>query len=255
MDRIVTICLALIILLVAYLTGTTAFSVYTESAYRNSITGTTGYSCTLTTDAPLYNVTLFIPVPADSTGNSPTVSAFSAHGVEGVPEDWKTTLYDTGKATLIKVTVPAILPPEGTTKDHPYTIALSSESQQHSAIETRDPAGSGAIYRPVQGLTEYACTQLPAGSGGRCYSYTTSLFADYQTTADTTVTITSSVSGRNTWTIFGPQSNEYRTTVSATLEGENHGWTTMNGDLTAGIGSYDIPPGPAASPGGDLKQP
>jgi len=241
MERIVKICLALIILLVAFLTGTTTYSLYTESAYRNSITGTSVYSCTITTDAPLYNVTLFIPVPADRTGNSPTVSAFSAHRVEGVPDNWVTTLYDTGKATLIKVTVPAILPPDGTTKDHPFTIALSSESRQHSAIETRDPAGSGAMYRPVQGLTGYACTQVPAGSGGRCSSYTTSLFADYRTVADTTVTITSSVSGKNTWTIFGPQSNEYRSTVSTTLKGENHGWTVMKGDLSAGIGSYDIP--------------
>lgn len=247
MDKIVAICLALIIALVAGLAGTTAYGIYTESAYRTSISGTSSYTCTISTDAPLYNVTLFLPVPADPAGNSPVVTAFSAHEVGGVPQDWQTTLFDTGKATLIKVVTPAVLPPEGTAKDHPYAITLSVNSVQRSATATRDIAETGAVFRPVQDLAEDACTQAVAGNGGRCRSFTTSLFADYQTANGTTVTITSGITGKNAWSIFGPQTNEYHATVSTTITGENHGWVTMNGNLADGIGSYDIPAGAAGN--------
>ena len=47
------------------------------------------------------------------------VSEFSNQTMNGVPADWDTTLFDTGKSTLLKVTTPAIIPPEGTTASKP----------------------------------------------------------------------------------------------------------------------------------------
>jgi hypothetical protein len=243
MDKIIRICLGLIIILVAVLTGITTYTGYTETAYRNSITGTYSYTCTIATDASLYNVTLFIPVPADKTGNSPMVSGFSSHIVNGVPAGWDTTLFDTGKATLVKITTPAVIPPSGTSTQHPYVITISSETQSRTPIDTMNPVEKSAMFRPVQALNEIACTSQPADNSTRCFTYTTSLFADYTTAADTTVTITAGVTGKNTWKIFEPRSNEYHTGISTTMKGENHGWVIPAGVLSSGTGSYDIPAG------------
>jgi len=241
MDRIIKAGLGIFIVILVAFTGIIAFTGYTETAYRNTLAGTYSYTCTITTDSPLYNVTLFIPVPVDRTGNSPMVSGFSSNAIKGVPADWETTLFDTGKSTLIRVRTPAIVPPKGTSAQHPFTITFSSETAGRTPVNTTDPVGQSAVFRPVQALDGKACPQGSADSAGRCFTYTTSLYADYQTAADTTVTITSAVAGKNTWTIFEPYSNEYHTAVSTSMRGESHGWAVLSGELSSGIGTYDIP--------------
>lgn len=243
MDTIIKTSLGLLILILVAFITIIAFTVYPETAYRNSLAATYSYDCTISTDSPLSNVTLFIPVPVDPEGNSPMVSAFSSRMMDGVPADWDTTLFDTGKSTLLKVVTPAIILPEGTSARHPYTITFSSETTSRTPMDTRNPVEKSAMFRPVQSLDEITCSQGTADGTGRCFTYRTSLYADYSTAADTIVTITATVTGRNTWTIFGPRSNEYHTGVSTSLKGENHGWADLEGELTCGTGTYDIPSG------------
>lgn len=241
MDKIIKISLGIFIVILVAFTGIITYTGYTETAYRNTLTGTYTYTCNITTDSPLYNVTLFIPVPADPTGNSPMVSAFSNHTMNGVPAGWETTLYDTGKATMLKVTNPAIIPPAGTPAQHPYTITFSSETTSPTPIDTRNPVEKSAMFRPVQALNENTCPEVRADGSSRCFTYTTSVYADYRTAADTTVTITSAVSGNTTWTIFEPHFNGYHTEISVSMKGENHGWALLEGKLSSGIGTYDSP--------------
>jgi hypothetical protein len=243
MDKIIKISLGMFIVILVTFTATITYTVYTETAYRNSITGTYSYSCIITTDHSLYNVTFFIPVPVDDTGNSPMVSEFSNHIMKGVPADWETTLFDTGKSTLLKVMTPAIIPPEGTSAQHPYTVTFSSETPLHTPIDVRNPAEKSAMFRPVQALNEKTCPQGLLSSSPRCFSYTTSLYADYTTAADTTVTITSAVTGKDTWTIFEPHSSEYHTEAGVSMKGENHGWAVLNGELFSDNATYAIPAG------------
>jgi hypothetical protein len=230
MDTIIKITAGIFIVIFAAFTGFMTYTAYTEAAYRNTLTGTYTYTCTISTDSPLYNVTLFIPVPVDPEGNSPVMAAFSSHSVKGVPPGWETVLFDTGKSTLVKVMTPAVIPPQGTSAQHPYTVTLSSETTLHTPIDTRNPVGKSAMFRPVQGLN---------GNG----AYTTSLYADYTTSPDAVVKVTSAVTGKTTWKIFESRSNEYHTGISVVIQGENHGWVVPVGHLESGIGSYDVPAG------------
>jgi hypothetical protein len=66
------------------------------------------------------------------------------------------------------------------------------------------------------------------------------MYAEYQTAAPTIVTITSSVTGKNSWNVFGSRSNEYHTEVSLKLKGEHHGWAVLDGELTTGSGTYEM---------------
>lgn len=241
MDTIIKTSLGLFIVILVAFTAIITYSGYTDTAYRNTISGTYSYTFTITTDSSLSNVTFFIPVPVDKAGNSPMVSALSSHRMNGVPADWDTTLFDTGKSTLLKVTTPAIIPPAGTSAQHPYTVTISSETKSKIPIDTQNPVEKSAMFRPVQALKEDTCPPATAGAGSRCYTYTTSLFADYTTSADATVTVTSSVDGKNTWDVFGPHSNEYHTGITLTLRGPNHGWVVPAGKLSYGTGSYEYP--------------
>jgi hypothetical protein len=243
MDTILKTSLGIFVVVLVLFSGVTMYTGYTEAAYQNTLAGTYSYTCWITTDGPLYNVTLFIPVPADVTGNSPMVSEFSSRTMKGIPPAWNTTLFDTGKSTLIRIMTPALLPPEGTTASGPYTVMLSSETTSRTPIDTRNPVEKSAIFRPVQALNETTCPAGRAGDSVRCFTYTTAVYADYRAAGDTTVSIAAAITGRNTWTVFGPHSNEYHSDVSITMKGEQQGWRVLEGELTSGTGTFEVPAG------------
>jgi hypothetical protein len=243
MDKTIKITLGLFLIVLAGFAATIVYGDYVETSYRNSLMSTYSYTGTITTDASLTNVTFFIPVPVDSTGNSPMVTHFSAHDMDGMPSDWKTALFDTGKATLLKITTPAIIPPEGTSAARPYTITFSLVSEAKKPIDTKKPFGNSVMYRPVQDLSTATCQPADTtGTGSpQCSVFVTSVYADYLSSPGAMVTVRSTLSGKNSWTIFESQSNTYHAEFSAIMHGENHGWVVASGTLATGIGSFDTP--------------
>jgi hypothetical protein len=243
MDRIIRITLALFVTL---LVGTLAFAGYTgyvTNAYEKTRTGTYSYTLSITTDHPLKNATLFIPVPADRQGNSPAVAQFSARAMPGVPTEWQTTLFDTGKATLLKIQIPLIDPPAGTSSSNPYTITINADMPSGGVIDTTNPVANSPVFGPIQDLRNVPCVGYGKGTGGNpeCSTFTTTLYADYSADPETTVTITSSITGKNSWLVFEPAFNEYSTVISLMMHGEHHGWAAVKGTMANRIGSYDSP--------------
>lgn len=242
MDRIIKLTLGIFVILLVSFVAVTAYNGYIGQAYRSTLSSTYSYTCTLSTDSPLTNVTFFLPVPADPTGNSPVIERLSAQQIPGIPENWKTELYETGKGTFVKVTVPEIIPPAGTTTKDPYTITLSSGIKSKRLIETRDPVPKSPLFRPVTDLKTTNCRDgSMAITGGQCFTYLTTLYAQYEADPNAAVTFRSDLSGKNAWTIFEPRTNEYHTSVYLLMFGEQKGWTPVAGYLESGIGSYDAP--------------
>lgn len=242
MDRIIKITVGLFLIILVIFAGVTAYNFHVEQAYRSTLSSTYSYTCTLSTDSPLTNVTLFLPVPADATGNSPVIERLSAQQIHGIPEIWRTELYETGKGTFVKVTTPEIIPPPGTTTKDPYTITLSAEIPTKRLIDTSDPVAKSPLFRPVQDLKPAECRDGTTGaSGGQCFTYLTTLYAKYDANPNAAVTFRSDLTGKNAWTIFEPRTNEYRTSVYLLMFGEQRGWTPVAGSLEQGIGAYDAP--------------
>jgi hypothetical protein len=248
MDRIIKITLSVFIIILVTFVALVGYSVYVEHAYRTSLASSYSYTCTIATDSPLVNVTLFIPVPETRNGNSPIVAQFSAHAINGMPGTWNTTLYDTGKSTLVQITVPSLIPPPGTDYDHPYAITLFTNTSSQVLIDTRNPVENSPVFYPVMDLSRTGCREnLTASDQRQCYSYQTTVYADYQSDPNTTVSITSTLRGANQWNIFGPGENDYSTDMVVLMPGNNHGWTTADAYLEQGIGP-DNPTMPFATP-------
>ncbi|MFA6225233.1 MAG: hypothetical protein WC620_03395 [Methanoregula sp.] len=194
MDTVIRITLGLIIVLLVTFVASVSYTGFVEQEYQTSLSSTYDYSCTITTDSQLSNVTLFIPVPADRAGNSPMVGQYSAQKTEGLPADWTVTLFDTGKATLAKITTPAIIPPEETSPAHPCTIRLSINTGSNEVINTRSPFEQGVMFRPVQDMRKVNCPAKNMGVNGdpMCYEYLIPVYADYQAPMNASVSIKSS---------------------------------------------------------------
>jgi len=240
MDRIIKITLGLFC---AILILTLAFAGYTtgvSGAYEATRTATSSYTLSISTDHSLTDATFFIPVPADISGNSPVVSAFSANKMPGVPASWQTTLFDTGKATLLKIHIPELIPPAGTGPDNPFTILIAAELPSETTIDTVSPLKNSPVFRTIRDLRDAPCEGHGTGNP-ECFTFTTTLYADYTADPNTAVTITSAITGMNRWTVFEPKSNEYSSVISVLMHGENHGWETVKGTLMSRIGSYEYP--------------
>jgi len=243
MDKIIKITLGLFIAVLVVFIASVGYTMFVDNAYRTSLNSTYSYSCSITTNSVLSNVTFFIPVPAQPSGNSPVVERISSKDITGLPADWTATLYGTGKATLLKITAPKISPPGGNGTATPYTIRFSVNVRSPKLIDTFTPVTDGAVFRPVQNVRDVTCPQDAGASTGspRCIEYLTAIYASYSADPNASLSISSRITGRNEWKIFEPRYNEYRNTIDVLMFGDNHGWTTTRGWLESGIGFYDAP--------------
>jgi hypothetical protein len=243
MDRVIRTTLYAIIILGFAFSSVVVYQTGVEHAYRTTLSSTYSYTCTITTDSPLSNVTLFIPVPADIRGNSPVVERFSTRDITGIPGDWSVSLYDTGKATMVRISTPSIPPGENISEKYPLTFVLSSEMESDRVIDSRDPEQNSALFRPIREVRQVSCPSDSSTVNGTplCYHYLTSLYADYQASPGTMVEISSSITGNNTWKIFEPRSNTYTSTITLKMAGEIKGWQKVDGFLRNNTGSYDAP--------------
>jgi hypothetical protein len=243
MDKIIKVTLGLFVVILVIFVSVVSYTAYIDMTYRNSLTGTYVYNCTITTNTVLSNVTLFLPVPADMTGNSPVISQISRQQVTGVPDDWTLTLFDTGKATLLKISAPRIGQNAVNGNAQATSITFEVNAASHTLIDTRLPVGNAAVFRPVQEITTVACPAGDASAGGtpECSEYLTSTYADYTAAPSASVSISASLEATNTWTIFAPESNGYKNRIDLLMHGDNHGWVTTRGWLESGIGVYDAP--------------
>jgi len=243
MDKIIKITLGLLIAVLVVFVASVGYTMFVNNAYRTSLNSTYSYSCSITTDYELSNVTFFIPVPAQPSGNSPVVERISSKDITGLPVDWTVTLYGTGKSTLLKVTAQKITPPGWNGTATPYTIRFSVNVRSSNVIDTLTPVTDDAMFRPVQSVHDVTCPQgTGAGIGSpRCIEYLTAIYASYSTDPNASLSISSRITGRNEWKIFEPRYNEYRNTIDVLMFGDNNGWTITKGWLESGIGSYDVP--------------
>jgi len=103
MDRVIKITLGIFLVILVAFASVVSYNFYVETAYRTSLVSKYSYSCTITTTEPLSNVTLFLPLPAKSSGNSAVIERVGARDVAGLPGDWSAVLFGTDKATFLKI--------------------------------------------------------------------------------------------------------------------------------------------------------
>ncbi len=145
----------------------------------------------------------------------------------------------------MKISTSSIIPPDGTSAGNPFTVSVSTQVKSGTIIDTQNPIEHSAMFRPVQELMKTDCTgnigAAQGSPGPECFNYETALYADYQTTPNATVIIRSTLTGTNSWNIFGPETNEFQTDISVMMHGQKSGWASAQGYLEKGMGTYDAP--------------
>jgi hypothetical protein len=238
MDKVIRITAGIFIFIFVVFAATGLYGLYVGNEYRRTLVSTYSYTLTISTSEKLQDVTFFIPVPANTGGNSPFVEQYSTATFTGIPAGWEASLLGSNKATMLKIRAPVIAGSDGAG----FSVRTSSDARTGQVIDTRSPQDRDIVLRPVQELKEVSCAEFrDAAPGATCYRYQCAVYADYESSPNAKVEISSTITGKNEWKIFEPAYNRYTNAISVTMLGNNHGWVTAKGELQAGIGSYDAP--------------
>jgi hypothetical protein len=237
MDR--TLLRVLAILAVGSLIFLVAISItlYMEISYRATLSSAYEYRVSITSDTTLGNVTFYIPVPARGSEASAVLQAIGAGNLRGLPQGWNTSLIGTEKFTMLEVTAREIpANPVG----RPYL--LSANAMVPGPIDTRNAGSGDLVLVPAAKRTPVVCGNMDsqASPEPRCELYQGSAYADFTAPGNVHLSIFSLVTGRNTWDVFGPSSNEYQDGLQVSFSGGTRGWHTGDGILVTSIGDYGI---------------
>ena len=231
MDKIIKITAGLFLVVLAIFVAQGWYGNYVEQKYKDTLVSTYIYDCTISASEKLTNVTFLIPVPVNGTGDSQLAEDYSLRQVSGLPPEWRTTIVGSNKGAVIKIVVPELAP---------SIVTLHLDVPVAGPIETKSPLAQGILFRPVLNPKKADCA-ASAGTGAICYRYDSTIYATYDSSQSARVAISSTLVGKNTWTIFAPASNQYSTSISATINGPHRRWIDAPGELQTGIGSYDVP--------------
>ncbi|TAJ43546.1 hypothetical protein CUJ86_10475 [Methanofollis fontis] len=229
---------------------------------ETEITGTYRYEITLTTPAPLQNLSLILPLPVEN-GTSAIGEMLVGGDGYGVPENWSLAVTEVDGTPVLVVTAAEVLPryaprpvavtpgdepEEGVTITYspeysddtpvllPFRMGATVEAgtetytaeREPGPIDTRHPLGAEPVLAPKHNLTTVS---------EREYLYTTPLFLHCDAPAGTVVRVTITLSGSNEWWLLGWSSNSYTDLITAEVPADG-GWQTVAGRLVTGEGRY-----------------
>jgi len=237
MDRTLFRVLAVLAVASVIFLAAISITVFMEITYRATLSSAYEYQVSITSDATLENVTLYIPIPARGAEASAVLQGIGAGGLQGLPQGWSISLIGTEKFTWLEVTARRIPPsPPG----RPYLISV--KAMIHGPIDTRNAGTGDLVLVPFAKRTPIVCGNMDSENSPevRCELYQGSAYADFTAPGDVYLSIFSFLTGRNSWEVFGPSSNEYQDGLQVSFSGATRGWHTGDGILITGIGDYGI---------------
>lgn len=176
------------------------------------------YEVSVSADAPVYNLTLFLPLPVYKV-NSPTGFGLIEGEGWGVPVNAKTGIFGEDGSLFLKMTVPEA-------KDLDFGITVGSDG----VIDTVNPISGSYVLSPVNDLREGADTD----------EYSTYVYAAYDSSPGSDVEIAIYSSGENRWNGLYEKSNYFNESLSLSLSGPSKGWHPADVRLEKAMGDYSL---------------
>ncbi|MHB9288673.1 hypothetical protein ACKVMT_16705 [Halobacteriales archaeon Cl-PHB] len=214
---------ALVALVVVMAVVSTGGPAVAESTY--------GYSVSLSTDAPLANLTLSVPLPATDGGRSPIATAVRNGSVDA-PEGWEYAVVDTDRGRMLRIRATTV-PAERRQDGRRYaTHLLGTTSPADGVIETDAALEAEPVLPATAGYRDRPCPNLvdPAPAQ-RCHDFETPVSVSYDAPADAEVSVYLVANGVNA-ARDGETLSTYYQRVTLHLTGPQNDWTEAEG-LTA----------------------
>jgi hypothetical protein len=214
-----------------------------QEMYDMSFSSSYDYDVMLTTDSTLSNVTLYLPIPVINNTSSVGTDIVEHHFNDDDPS-WEYALVDTEYGLMLSMKNEKIEPKYTTSNKYSVktqlpSIDLSTMVFSNQAIDTMNPLGNEMVLMPKYNLTHNVNASGAYSRTSEQLDYESRMYAYYETSSDANVSISIYLNAHNQWWIGGWQYNSYWETMEIMLSGPQDGWTTVNGQLVTGEGTYE----------------
>lgn len=238
-------------------------------------TSTYEYRVSLSADDDITNATFYVPVPVQA-GETPIGDRFvdtvraeryppAVEGYDGPanPVEFTYELVETDHGPMMKLSTDRIdvtqvyyrevanetmgwherideseydpqNPQMGVQDDGSFTFSISVVANE--TIDTAEPIGAEPLLS-AQEQTQISCTDA-ISDAQRCYRTDGVVYAEYESSPETTVFVGTELEGRNEWFSGGWTGNTYRQWSTVEILGPNDGWIQTDGTLEVGVGRY-----------------
>jgi len=205
----------------------------------NEILGHHQYEVTIRSDSSISNLTLYLPLPIINNTPGLTHQISGDSFIRSLRINGERPGSDTNISTIRVEGVEYLQLSLSPVEPHRY-YRLSSYELRHSLpsdcpVDTRNPLAHEATFSPRFNLSS-STPKAPL-------SYDTTLFIEFSSVNQTTVTITSRIEGMNEWIAYplGPwHSNSYRDSFSTVVKGNSSRWIPVEGELMTREGNYMV---------------
>ncbi len=211
-----------------------------QEMYERNYMSHYDYDAILYIYSPLNNVTLYVPLPT-MNNTSCVGQKIVNNSYRGPRSEWKTALVETEHGLMLSLKTDhfephLVLRGEGP-DTYPMPLSFSTGVSPEHTIDTRDPINNEPLLAPKYNLTYLGKTTSQRDADA--YRYEGRVYAYYDTSPNTTVTMDVHMGGTNEWAeAAGWPSNNYRDYIRIELSGPQNGWIAGEGELVTGEGTY-----------------
>ena len=214
-----------------------------QNMYDRSLRNIYEYYVELTTDSTLNNVTLYLPLPVINNTSSVGLDLLNGGFNDNDDPSWKYALVDTEQGLMLSIKNEKIEPKYAISSKNsekiPRPNTFTNIFFSNQTIYTTNPLGNEMVLMPKYNLTRNV-TRSSSRLAPDKFDYESKMYVYYDTPSNANVTISIYLCGMNEWWIGGWQHNSYWEDIRIELSGPQNGWTTVNGQLFAGEGTYKI---------------
>ncbi|MFB6083849.1 MAG: hypothetical protein ABEJ94_06360 [Halorientalis sp.] len=238
-----SVVLAVVVLL-AVVIG--AVWLYGGHLYRTSYESEYTYEVTLSTDGTLTNATIYLPVPESTEAADLGPAAVETGTNQSGPLAYAVVETERGPMLAVSAAEWAVTPSEHDPDDPAMmvndtrSVRLEVTVPVDRSIDTATPWTGEPLLRPRIDCRPTDC-DTPGPEWIECYEYDSAVYASYDAANDTEVYASTTLSGTNSWWVFGWSYDEYRDDVTVTLTGPQDGWTGATGTLATDVEQRDPP--------------
>lgn len=199
-----------------------------QKMYDSSLRSSYDYNVRLTTDSTLSNATLYLPLPVINNTSSVGMDIIEHHFNSHDPS-WEYSIVDTEHGLMLSMK-----------NEKARSIDLSTMVLSDQTIDTMNPLSNEMVLMPKYNLTHNVNASGAYSRTSEQFDYESRVYASYETSSNANTSISIYMTGHNEWWIGGWQYNSYWENMEIKLSGSQDGWTTVNGQLVTGEGTYEI---------------
>ncbi|MBP2029504.1 hypothetical protein J2755_000424 [Methanohalophilus levihalophilus] len=216
------------------------------------------YRVDIKSGEPIYDVTLYLPVPLSEDGN-----VLTANDLTNIPSGWNCSIINTSEGRMLMLKAPIINPNfHGSPNENDdidenvnlqaqtspnnisspfYHQGISINKNSDRELNTMNPFEGEPLLFP-----RYSLAKMDTRSSDEhfyvpdfsLHGYESRVYTYYRTSPRNNVEILVEISGYNQWWTSGWTGNKYTDQVTIASTGTQMGWQNARGLITSGTGNY-----------------